>query len=81
MWGLFLVCDTLNAYNVPHFSIFICEDDFWNFIEPDIRKLLFQILSKYVILCMRTQCKVVPIIGRVTYVDFFYAQICAIGGF
>lgn len=29
----------------------------------------------------RTQCKVVPIIGRVTYVEFFYAQICAIGGF
>ena len=66
MWGIFLVCDTLNAYNVPHFSIIICEDDFWNFIEPDIRKLLFQILSKYVILCMRTQCKVVPLTGHVS---------------
>lgn len=42
---------------------------------------MFSILSKYVIICLRTQCKVVPVDGHVTYIEFFYAHICAIGGF
>lgn len=37
-------------------------------------KLFFQILSKYVIICLGLNVRSCPLIGHVSCIEFFYAQ-------